>query len=59
MIFIVSMGVVFAAAVVACLVVLRRRGGSGEHGAPERAAAARGLAQGLTMANFKSQNTGP
>ncbi|MFD5817245.1 hypothetical protein [Streptomyces sp. NPDC127038] len=58
MIFIVSMTVVFAAAFVACLVILRRRGSTGEHGALERGAAAQGLAQGLSTANAKSQNTG-
>ncbi len=47
MIFIVSMAVGFAATVGVCLVVLRRRGGSGENGALQRGAAAQGLAQGL------------
>jgi hypothetical protein len=58
MIFVVSMAVVFAAAVGACLAVLRRTGGSGERGALERAAADQGLARGLSTANAMRQNTG-
>lgn len=59
MIFVVSMVVVLAAAVGVCLAVLRRRGGSGERGALERAAAAQGLARGLSTANATRQNVGP
>ncbi|MFE4651222.1 hypothetical protein ACFYPZ_30865 [Streptomyces sp. NPDC005506] len=59
MIFVASMAVVLAAAVGVCLVVLRRRGGSGERGALERGAADQGLAQGLGAANATRQNTGP
>jgi hypothetical protein len=58
MIVVVSIAVAFAAAFGICLVVLRRRGGSGERGTLERAAEAQGLAQGLNMANAKNQNTG-
>lgn len=49
MISIVSIAVALAAAVGACLVVLRRRGGSGESGALQRGAADQGLAEGLGM----------
>lgn len=49
MIFIVSTVVVLAAVAGVCLVVLRRRGGSGESGALQRGAADQGLAQGLGM----------
>ncbi|MEU9789526.1 hypothetical protein AB0E27_02720 [Streptomyces sparsogenes] len=49
----------FAAVVGVCLAVLRRRGGSGERGALERAAAAQGLARGLSAANATRQNVGP
>lgn len=47
MIFIVSTVVVLAAVAGVCLVVLWRRGGSGESGALQRGAADQGLAQGL------------
>lgn len=59
MIFVVSMVVVLAAAVGVCLAVLRRRGSLGERGALERAAAAQGLARGLSTANATRQNVGP
>ncbi|MEU1786702.1 hypothetical protein ABZ553_12675 [Streptomyces sparsogenes] len=59
MLFVVFMVVAFAAAVGVCLAVLRRRGGSGERGALERAAAAQGLARGLSAANGMRQNVGP
>ncbi|MGW7264474.1 hypothetical protein [Streptomyces sp. NPDC054842] len=51
--------VLFVAVAVACLVVLRRRGGSGERGALEGAAAEQGLAQGVATANAARQNSGP
>ncbi|OMI33951.1 hypothetical protein SPAR_39084 [Streptomyces sparsogenes DSM 40356] len=59
MLFIVSMVVACAAVVGVCLAVLRRRGGSGERGALERAAADQGLARGLSAANATRQNVGP
>ncbi|MEV0254521.1 hypothetical protein AB0H82_09660 [Streptomyces sp. NPDC050732] len=59
MIFVVSMVVVFAAVIGLCLFVLRRRGGAGERGARERAAAEQGFAQGLGGANATGQNAGP
>ncbi|MEU5901923.1 MULTISPECIES: hypothetical protein [unclassified Streptomyces] len=58
MIVIVSILVVAALAVGACLVVLRRRGGAGQRGALERGAAEQGLAQGLSMSHARNQNTG-
>ncbi|MZD08358.1 hypothetical protein GTW43_25235 [Streptomyces sp. SID5785] len=42
-----------------CLVTLRRRGGSGERGAQERAAAGRGLSDGVSGTNATRQNIGP
>ncbi|MFK4069811.1 hypothetical protein [Streptomyces sp. NPDC029674] len=57
--FIISMGIVFAAAIGLCLFTLRRRSGSGERGAQERAAAEQGLAQGLGGASATQQNMGP
>ncbi|PWI08117.1 hypothetical protein DIZ27_24680 [Streptomyces sp. NWU339] len=59
MVFIVSTVVVLAVAVGACLVALRRRGGSGERGALERGAADQGRAQGVSEANAARQNWGP
>lgn len=59
MIFVVSTVVAFAAAIGVCMAVLRRRGGSGERGALERAAAAQGLARGLSTANATRHNVGP
>ncbi|MFD7719130.1 hypothetical protein [Streptomyces sp. NPDC059814] len=59
MIVVIAMAAVLAAAVCGCLVVLRRRGGSGERGALERGAAQQGLAQGLGTGNAQRQNTGP
>lgn len=58
-VFFISMAVVFVVAIGACLVALRRRGGSGEREALERGATEQGLAQGLGAANAKSQNSGP
>ncbi|MFF2729738.1 hypothetical protein ACFVS9_17800 [Streptomyces sp. NPDC058008] len=58
MIFIISMVIIFAVAVGACLVALRRRSGSGERRALEHGAAEQGLAQGLGAANAGNQNTG-
>ncbi|MFD4630142.1 hypothetical protein ACFVYR_16855 [Streptomyces sp. NPDC058284] len=55
---IVSVLVVAAVVIGACLLVLRRRGGSGERGALERGAAGQGLAQGLGGANASKQNMG-
>ncbi|MEU8677582.1 hypothetical protein [Streptomyces sp. NPDC048560] len=49
MVVIVSMVVLFVAAVGMCLVALRRRGGAGERGALERGATDQGLAQGLAL----------
>ncbi|MFE1950482.1 hypothetical protein ACFW9D_08455 [Streptomyces sp. NPDC059524] len=50
---------VLALAGAACLVALRRRGGPGERGADEAAAAARGLNEGVSAANATRQNLGP
>ncbi|MGH4029249.1 hypothetical protein ACQB60_09985 [Actinomycetota bacterium Odt1-20B] len=51
--------IVLAVAIGACLVVLRRRSGSGERGALERGAAEQSLAQGLGESNAARQNAGP
>ncbi|RII20325.1 hypothetical protein DSC45_03795 [Streptomyces sp. YIM 130001] len=59
MIFVIGMVVAFAVAIGACLAVVRRRGGSGERGAAERAAAEQGLARGLGGTNGPGQQTGP
>ncbi|MFI7009455.1 hypothetical protein [Streptomyces sp. NPDC050145] len=50
---------VLALAGAACLVALRRRGGTGERGAGEGAAAARGLDEGVSASNAARQNIGP
>ncbi|MFC8535434.1 hypothetical protein ACFUJY_15950 [Streptomyces sp. NPDC057249] len=54
-------GVVVGLVVVlgACLVALRKRGGSGERGAWERGAAGQGQAQGLAHTHAQSQSSGP
>ncbi|QCX80638.1 hypothetical protein C9F11_35275 [Streptomyces sp. YIM 121038] len=57
MLFMVSTLVVLAAAIGACLVVLRRRGGSGEPGALERGAQSQGLAGALGTSNATRQNS--
>ncbi len=49
----------FAAAIGLCLLVLRRRSGSGERGAMERGAAEQDLARGLAMNNANQQAMGP
>ncbi|MET8685284.1 hypothetical protein ABZV77_13800 [Streptomyces sp. NPDC004732] len=58
MIVIVSILVVAAVVIGACWAVVRRRGGSGEHGAVERGAAEQGFAQGLSGSNARNQNMG-
>ncbi|MFJ2774720.1 hypothetical protein [Streptomyces sp. NPDC087300] len=58
MIIIVSLLVVAALAIGACLFVVARRGGSGEQGALERGAAEQGLAQGMSMGNAREQSAG-
>lgn len=55
---IVALAAVFAGAITGCLLVLRRRGGTGERGALERGAAGHELARGLGGANTTHQKTG-
>ncbi|MFB8088637.1 hypothetical protein [Streptomyces sp. NPDC055992] len=50
---------VLVVAVAACLVALRRRGGSGERGAAARGAGEQSYAQGLAQGHAQSQNMGP
>ncbi|MET7342045.1 hypothetical protein ACFWNC_11445 [Streptomyces sp. NPDC058369] len=59
MILIVSVVAVLVVAVAACLVALRRRGGSGERGAAARGAGEQSYAQGLAQGHAQSQNMGP
>ena len=56
---IISLAVAFTIVIALCLLVLRRRSGSGERGALERSAAEQGFAHGLGEANGVQQNMGP
>jgi hypothetical protein len=55
---IVSLVVVSAAVIGACLVALWRRGGTGERGAVERGAAGQEFARGLGAVSDSGQNIG-
>ncbi|WP_328900323.1 MULTISPECIES: hypothetical protein [unclassified Streptomyces] len=59
MVLVIGVVVVLGVVLAACLVALRKRGGSGERGALERGAAEQGRAQGLAHGHAQSQNMGP